>query len=126
MNHRAISRLLAALAVGLGLAAQSALAEDAAGDWAGVLKPPNAELHVAVHLTKAADGSYSGSLDSIDQGATGVPLTDVKTTGDSLSFALPAVGGLYQGKWDEARKAWVGTWSQSGESLPLDLTRGGR
>ena len=26
---------------------------------------------------------------------------------------------------DEARKAWVGTWSQSGESLPLELTRGG-
>jgi hypothetical protein len=118
-----MSRFLAGLAVGLGLAAQSALAEDATGDWAGVLKPPNAELHIGVHLTKAADGSYSGSLDSIDQGAKGVPLSDVKTTGDSLSFALPAVGGLYQGKWDEARKAWVGTWSQSGESFPLELAR---
>jgi hypothetical protein len=31
--------------------------------------------------------------------------------------------GAYEAKWDEAKKAWVGQWSQNGVDLQLDLSR---
>ena len=119
-------KIMVALAAGMALmlAPFAAVAEDAAGDWLGVIKLPNAELHVGVRLTKAADGSYSGVFDSFDQGVRNLPLSEVKATGDSLSFALTAPVARYDAKWDDARHVWTGTWSQGGGSLPLDLARG--
>ncbi|MBW8734271.1 MAG: alpha/beta hydrolase, partial [Asticcacaulis sp.] len=40
--------------------AMSARAEDAAGDWAGVLM---GQLHLIVHITKAPDGKLSGIME---------------------------------------------------------------
>jgi pimeloyl-ACP methyl ester carboxylesterase len=38
-------------------------------------------------------------------------------------FPAAAIHGSYAGRWDEARKAWVGEWRQ-GAALPLVLTAG--
>jgi len=45
------------------------------GDWSGVLDIGAIQLHLALHLSRAADGSLTGALDSIDQGAKGIPLS---------------------------------------------------
>jgi hypothetical protein len=115
-----------AFAIALAFAlTMPAAAEDPSGDWAGVLKAPNGELHVALHLQKSADGTYSGTLDSLDQGANGLPVSDVKMSADTLSFDLAEPPARYEGKWDAASKSWIGTWSQYGISMALNFTRGG-
>lgn len=101
------------------LFATPVLAEEAAGDWAGVIA---GQLHVIVHLTKAADGHYDGVLQSVDQGNVKIPIDGVTATPDSLTFTVGKVKGKYEGKWDETQKAWVGTWTQ-GQALPLVLKR---
>jgi pimeloyl-ACP methyl ester carboxylesterase len=117
-------KIILALAAALSLAPGLAFAEDAAGDWVGVLKAGGAELHVGLRLQKAADGSVSGVFDSFDQGVRNLPVSDVAAAPDSLSFAIKPASARFEGKWDPARKAWVGTWSQGPNTLPLELTRG--
>ncbi len=111
--------IVAAAAIAL-LTGGTAHAEDAAGDWAGVLM---GQLHVIIHLEKSSDGKWSGTLQSPDQGPTKIPVSDVEATSDHLKFTVPAIHGTYDATWDDSRKEWTGTWSQ-GANLPLVLHRG--
>jgi hypothetical protein len=107
------------LAVSFALTAGQALAQEAAGDWGGFLA---GQLHIIVHITKNADGHYSGSLESPDQGAFVLPAENVEVTQDHLGFSIPKLGGRYDGAWNASQKAWVGTWKQ-GQSIPFILSR---
>ena len=87
-----------------------------AGDYAGTLGP----LHIRLHLSVDASGAITGTLDSVDQGAMGIPCADFHFDGQSLSFTVPAV----QGKWSGTvtAGALAGTWDQ-GSPQPLTFTR---
>ena len=110
----------AAAIMALG-AAMSARAEDAAGDWAGVLM---GRLHIVVHIAKAPDGRLSGVLESVDQGDAKMPLDTIEATPDHLKFSIIAIGGAYDGSWDDGKKQWTGTWTQGAMPVPLNLSRG--
>jgi pimeloyl-ACP methyl ester carboxylesterase len=116
--------LLLALSLAVGLAAP-AFAADPAGDWHGVIAPtPAIKLRILLHVEKAADGGYAGTLTSVDQGTPPIPLTTLTSTGDDLSFTIAQISGAFSGKWDEGQKAWVGQWTQAGRSFPLTLASG--
>ena len=98
------------------------LAEDAAGDWVGKL----GTLRVGLHLSQASGGSYKGYMLSLDQGGAKIPLDSIVTTPTQLSYhganAKLGVDGRFEGAWDAAQKAWVGSWAQGG-TVPLSFTR---
>jgi beta-lactamase regulating signal transducer with metallopeptidase domain len=98
-------------------------ASDPAGDWQGTLKE-EANLRIAVHIERSGDGGYQGALDSPDQGAFGMPLSEIKISGEALSFAVPAVKGRYEARWEGGQ--WDGRWIQLDGALnmPLSLARG--
>jgi len=116
MNSFVAARLLALAAT---LAAGGASAEEAAGDWNGLL---GGQLHIVVHVTKDADGHYGASLESPDQGRFVLPADEVVADAGHFGFRIPKIGGSYAGTWSAEKQAWVGTWSQ-GASLPLALSR---
>ena len=62
------------------------------------------------------------TLDSVDQGAMGIPASSIALTGAALVFKINAIGGSYEGTVNEAGTAIDGKWSQ-GASLPLTFTR---
>src|SRR5688500_9985536 len=98
---------------------QSSFASEAKGDWTGTLEVnATTKLPLVAHI-KAAEAGLQGTLASPGPGAFGIPLADVASAGGKLSFNVPAVGGRYEASWDEAKKAWVGQWSQGGPALPL-------
>jgi hypothetical protein len=117
----------AAVAASAALAAiaGTAQAQDAAGDWHGTLTIPNGgpTLRAGVTIKVKAGGGYEGTLASPDQGPGEIPLDTVKVENGTLTFAVAAIMGSYSGKWDAAKKAWVGEWTQ-GAPLPLVLTAG--
>lgn len=94
------------------------------GDWQGALTVNGGELHLAVHIQKNDDGSFKATLDSIDQGARGIPVTSVALTGTILTLGVGAVGGTYEGTLKADGTVIDGVWSQNGGSMPLVLTRG--
>jgi len=96
---------------------------DLAGTWKGELGPGAGKLHIVLTITKAADGAFSGQLNSVDQGAV-IPMENITLKGDAVRFEVKAVGGLYEGTLNAARTEFAGTWTQGGApAQPITFTR---
>jgi pimeloyl-ACP methyl ester carboxylesterase len=110
------------LAVAALCAAQGPAVE---GTWTGALEVPGGmKLRLAIHIAKAADGKLSGTMDSLDQGAMGMPLSSVAVAGKSFELTLNMVGGVYKGTLNEAGNQVSGTWQQGGgPEMPLSFTK---
>ena len=100
------------------------LAQDITGDWNGTLNTGMGELRLVLHVTKNPDGTLKSTLDSVDQGANGIPVTSTTLKDATLNLKVEAVNGTYEGKVSADAKEIVGTWTQ-GAGLPLTLHRGG-
>ena len=98
-------------------------AQDIVGDWNGTLTVGTAELRLVLHITKGADGSLKATLDSIDQGAPGIPVNAVTLKDSKLDLTIDAVHGTYTGKVNADASEIDGTWSQ-GAAMPLNFRRG--
>jgi hypothetical protein len=96
-----------------------------AGDWAGTLTAGSAQLRLVLHITAAKDGSLTATLDSVDQGTNGIPVTSATLTGSKLSLSVPAVpgGGAYEGTVNKDASEIDGTWSQGPQSMALNFKR---
>jgi len=99
-----------------------AKAQDVVGDWQGTLKAGGAELRLALHITKAEGGELNATLDSIDQGANGIPASAITLKDSQLNLTVEAWHGTYEGKVNAAATEIDGTWTQ-GQSLPLNFKR---
>jgi pimeloyl-ACP methyl ester carboxylesterase len=94
-------------------------AEEAAGDWGGLLA---GSLRVVVHIKKSGAEGYTAVLESPDQGDAMIPVDTVKAGPDGLSFTVSRVKGSYVGHWDASKRAWEGIWDQ-GRPMPLEFKR---
>jgi len=117
-----MKKLLVTFAVILLTTALS-LAQDITGDWNGALSVNGAELRLVLHITKNPDGTLKSTLDSVDQNATGIPVTSTTLKDFALSLKVDAVNGTYEGKVSADAKEIAGTWTQ-GAGLPLTFHRG--
>jgi CubicO group peptidase (beta-lactamase class C family) len=114
---------IAALAASVGLAG-AALAQDATGDWHGVLAlTPAVSLPLAIHL-KAGPHGLQGTLDNPDQGVFDEPLADVSATGGKLVFTGTRNHGVFNGAWDAAAHGWQGALTVQGRDYPIVFTAG--
>ena len=103
-------------------AAQPAAPAKVAGDWEGALDTGAGQLRLVLHLTPGAGGAWAATLDSVDQGAMGIPVSSVTLKGGKLNLAVDAVHGEYEGTVNADASAIEGTWTQ-GVSLALNFRR---
>jgi pimeloyl-ACP methyl ester carboxylesterase len=109
----------------LALAALSPLSQaqaQIAGDWQGTLSAGGAQLRLVLHIAAAADGSLTSTLDSVDQGANGIPVSAITLKDSKLSLTVDAVHGTYEGTVNKDATEIDGTWTQ-GQPLKLDFKR---
>jgi CubicO group peptidase (beta-lactamase class C family) len=92
------------------------------GVWLGTIETAGAKLRVQVQVKSDRGGKEYCSLDSLDQGAMGLPCENVRFDKNLFSFEIPAVHGHWSGTLNENGNQLSGTWSQ-GSDLPLVLTR---
>ena len=104
-------------------ASEAALAARPVGNWKGVLEAGGTRYRVIVRIVQE-NGILSGTAASLDQGGAEAPLAAVEAEAGSLSFEVPSVGGRFAGRWDAARQAYMGEWSQPAGRIPLELTAG--
>jgi RNA polymerase sigma factor (sigma-70 family) len=93
------------------------------GHWKGSLKVRQTELHIIFHIGLLPDGSYAATMDSPDQGGSGIPATMAEFTYPNLRLEWQGIGGVFKATLKDGRLA--GTWRQGKVSLPLNLERGG-
>src|SRR4030066_2337894 len=72
---------------------------DFSGIWSGKLSLPNTvKLTIVFNFQKDAEGKYTATLDSPDQGAKGIPTESVTIKDDSIIVKVPAIAGSFEGK----------------------------
>jgi hypothetical protein len=93
------------------------------GQWNGTLSVQGFQLKLVFHISKTEKG-YKSTMDSPDQGATGIPVGETKFENSTLKLSMANMGAEYEGKLDE-NGVISGTFKQAGMSFPLNLTKEG-
>ncbi|MEK6253933.1 MAG: CocE/NonD family hydrolase, partial [Gemmatimonadales bacterium] len=111
-------RVLAALVLGWPAAV---LAQDATGDWHGIMDVGASGLVLTLHVS-ASDSGYSATMDVPDQGAVGVPV-DFAVADGAVTWGFDPAGVSYEGVVDPGFTKITGTFSQGGQSFDLVFGR---
>jgi len=93
------------------------------GNWAGSLEAGDAVLHLVLHVSKAEDGSFKATIDSLDQGVYGIEVTNLTQHGSEVRFSVSSVDALYEGKISADHSGIQGVWSQGNVGLALIFHR---
>jgi pimeloyl-ACP methyl ester carboxylesterase len=93
-----------------------------AGAWEGALDAGALRLRIGVVVTVQPDGTLTATMDSPDQGAYGLALSDVVFADGVLKFALRRANGTFEGRVNSAGTEIAGTWTQ-GMAMPLVLKK---
>lgn len=95
-------------------------AQDITGQWNGVLKVQEAQLRVVFNVTQTESG-YSSTMDSPDQGAKGIPVTNTTFENPKIKFEVANAGIKYDGELSGDKI--IGTFKQGGQEFPMNLSR---
>jgi len=94
------------------------------GLWLGTLQVQGGmEVRLLFNISTDPDGSVNATMDSIDQGAKGIPVDIVTYKDGILHLGIKSIRGSFDGTLKEDGKTIEGEWKQSGLSLPLVLSR---
>ena len=96
-------------------------ASDVTGNWKGTLDVGQVKLHLLFKITKSADGSLSAKMDSLDQGAKGIPANAVRFTAPNAHLEWQTIAGTFDGKVENGKLS--GIWKQGGAEFPLVFER---
>lgn len=103
------------------LVASKEAAQKIVGIWNGTLSAGGGSLRLRVNISKAATGAAAGTMDSLDQGAFGLPLSVITLREGKVRFEVRGVGGVYEGTLAAEGTTVSGQWHQQGQTLPLDF-----
>jgi len=98
-------------------------AEPPAELWFGKLATPaGLDLRLVLRVTRLASGPRA-TLDSLDQGAQGIPIDSVSFDGGVLKFTSAKIDASFTGKLDAAGAQATGEFTQHGTGTPLTLAK---
>ncbi|HZF63770.1 MAG TPA: alpha/beta hydrolase, partial [Chitinophagaceae bacterium] len=95
-------------------------AQDITGQWNGVLQVQGMQLRVVFNVSKT-DNGYSSTMDSPDQGAKGIPVTNTSFENSKVRFEVANARIEYIGELKENKI--VGTFKQGGQEIPMTLSK---
>lgn len=88
-------------------------------DWSGKLNiSSEMSLTLVLHI-KQKEGQYLASLDSVDQGAMGIPASKVKIENNDLVLEFSNIGAQFKGEHSGTKIN--GTFHQGGQKFPLSF-----
>ena len=92
------------------------------GSWLGKLEVSGISLRIVFNLSVIEKDSLVATMDSPDQGAKDIKLGPVNIDNENIKISAPMLLGEYIGtiKNDTLIE---GTWTQRGNTLPLNLTK---
>lgn len=102
------------------LATLTSTAQDITGRWNGVLKVQGTQLRVVFNIAQT-DNGYSATMDSPDQGAKGIPVTNTTFKNQKIKFEVTNARIEYDGELSE--DIIIGTFKQGGQEFPMNLSR---
>jgi pimeloyl-ACP methyl ester carboxylesterase len=97
------------------------LSQDITGNWQGLLSAGGKQIRIVFHISRTG-GIYSATMDSPDQGASGIKAAGVIVSNDSITIRIAEVAGGYTGQWNHADEM-KGALMERTMRFPMDLKR---
>ncbi|MEE8587605.1 MAG: hypothetical protein V3T83_22435 [Acidobacteriota bacterium] len=91
------------------------------GSWQGELETPGQRILIRFHIKEGPKGSVVATMDSPDQGQSGLPVSRIEVDERTLRLHLSYLKASFQGSLSEDGEQIVGTWKQGGVQLPLTM-----
>ncbi|MCF8363963.1 MAG: hypothetical protein K9G70_15225, partial [Prolixibacteraceae bacterium] len=95
-------------------------AQEITGAWNGTLEVAGQNLRLVFNIEKSEAG-ISSTMDSPDQNAYGIPVSETTFDGSKLFISITQAGIKYEGTL--AGDSITGTFSQMGSSFPMVLSK---
>ena len=102
------------------LIAMVTYSQDITGQWEGSLNIQGTSLRLVFNIQKSETG-FSATMDSPDQGAKGLKMSHAGFENNVVTLELRIAGIKYTGTLD--KNTITGTFSQAGQSMPLNLVK---
>ena len=101
-------------------------AKGPAGHWEGKIQAPDGDLNIEIDLAQDAASGWMGTISIPSQGSKGVPLLDVSVKESAVRFGIKAPGEpRFQGTLAKEGGKVSGEMTQSGVTMPFEITRNG-
>jgi len=94
-----------------------------AGHWQGSLRQGPAELRLVLHVEGNAEDNYKATIDSLDQGAKGIPVSKVEFSDGVAHIELAVIHAVYEGKISADGSEIEGRWKQGPVDAPIVFRR---
>jgi hypothetical protein len=91
------------------------------GHWRGTLNTGNAKLRLAFAIARLTNGTYTATMNSLDQGAREIPASTATFSDSTVMLEWEALRATYQGQLENGRL--IGFWKQGPTEFPLELDR---
>jgi hypothetical protein len=126
-NTLVLNALLSTSLIGAVLAfaftVHAGSAPSLAGDWQGAIETPNGALHVVLHISPSSEAKLTATLDSPDQGVSGIEVNAITFKEPALHFEIERFSCSYDGNLDPNASTIAGEWKQGGAAVSLKFTR---
>lgn len=99
---------------------QISSSQEITGTWNGVLKVQGMQLRLVFKVTKFENG-YSSTMDSPDQGAKNIPVTNTTFENSKVKFEVTNAKIEYNGELSDNKI--VGTFKQGSQEFPMNLSK---
>src|SRR4030095_118514 len=96
---------------------------DIRGYWKGELDVQGVKLRLALKIARAPDGTYSGTMDSLDQGARDLPITTLAFKSSNVKLEWKLLNASFEGKMNKDSTQMSGNWTQGPRTFPLVFER---
>jgi hypothetical protein len=97
--------------------------EKVIGNWQGKLNVSTFQLRIVFRISFDSTGNLTGFMDSPDQSAKDIPVSNVVLWDDSVKFEVALVNGYFAGKLISDSSKISGKWFQMGAAFPLVLSK---
>jgi len=104
--------------------ASPAVSKELEGDWEGSFPAPNGALFPMVfHFKNQPDKTVAATMDSPERNFMGMPLDNVKQTGQKVEFGMKIAGISFQGSLNKEGAELALQMIHDGGSMPLTLRK---
>ena len=104
-------------------AASPAVSKDLEGDWTGTLQTPGPVMEITLHFKNQADKTVAATIDIPAQNAFGMPINDVKQTGDQVEFGLKIAHASFKGTLNKERTELTGQLGHEAQQMTVALKK---
>ncbi|MBN1299946.1 MAG: alpha/beta fold hydrolase [Melioribacteraceae bacterium] len=91
--------------------------------WDGILKVSAIELRIVLKIYTDANGSLAAFMDSPDQEVKNISVSSINISDSGLIFTADAIGGSFEGTFNNERTTLSGTWKQAGQNMKLNFKK---